>query len=184
MQPASDEYLVQRAQAGYLDAFEELVVRHRDRVYRLALRLLGSPADAEDVAQDSLVQAWQSLPGFRSEAAFSSWLYRIVVNKCRDAQRRSRSTPAPVDPQGTELHHRLPTAPDSADVVEADGRAAALHHVIAGLPFDLRTPLVLCEFEGCSYAQAADVLGLTEATLRGRLARARRELVQQMQGWS
>ncbi len=184
MQPASDAYLVQHAQAGHLDAFEELVRRHRDRAYRVALRLLGSPADAEDVAQDSLVQAWQSLPGFRTEASFASWLYRIVVNKSRDAQRRSRTTPAPVDPQDTELHHRLPTAPDSADVVEADRRAHALHDVIAGLPFDLRTPLVLCEFEGCSYTQAADVLGLTEPTLRGRLARARRELVQQMQGWS
>lgn len=184
MPPASDEYLVQRAQAGYLDAYEELVVRHRDRAYRLALRLLNSPADAEDVAQDSLVQAWQSLAGFRSEAGFASWLYRIVVNKSRDAQRRRRTVPTPVDPQGSELHSRLSAAPDSADVVEADRRAAALRHVIAGLPYDLRAPLVLCEFEGCSYTQAADVLGLTEPTLRGRLARARRELVQQMRGWS
>ncbi len=184
MEPASDDYLVQRAQAGFLDAFEELVVRHRDRTYRVALRLLGSPTDAEDVAQESLVQAWQSLPGFRGEAGFASWLYRIVVNKSRDAQRRSRTTPAPVDLQATELHSRLPTAPDGADIVEADRRAAALREAIAGLPFDLRAPLVLCEFEQCSYAQAAAVLGLTEPTLRGRLARARRELVQQMRGWS
>lgn len=184
MQPASDDYLVQRAQAGYLDAFEELVVRHRDSVYRLALRLLGSPADAQDVAQDSLVQAWQSLPGFRAEAAFSSWLYRIVVNKSRDAQRRSRTAPAPVDPQDTELLRRLPAAPDSADVVEADRLTAALRVAIAGLPFELRAPLVLYEFERCSYTQAAEVLHLTEPTLRGRLARARRELVQQMRGWS
>jgi len=175
---------VHRAQAGYLDAFEELVVRHRDRVYRVALRLLASPADAEDVAQETLVQAWQSLPGFRGEAGFASWLYRIVVNKSRDAQRRRGRAPAPVDPQDADLHLRLPPAPDSADVVEADRRAAALRDVIAGLPFDLRAPLVLCEFEGCSYLEAADVLGLTEPTLRGRLARARRELVQQMRGWS
>ena len=184
MEPASDEYLVQHAQAGHLDAFEELVVRHRDRVYRLALRLLGSDADAEDVAQDSLVQAWQSLPGFRGEAAFSSWLYRIVVNKSRDAQRRSRAAPAPVDPQDAAVQSQFPTEPDSADVVEADRRTVALREAIAGLPFELRAPLVLCEFERCSYAQAADVLNLTESTLRGRLARARRELVQQMRGWS
>ena len=151
-------------------------------MYRVALRLLASPADAEDVAQETLVQAWQSLPGFRGEAGFASWLYRIAVNKSRDAQRRR--VPAPVDPQDADLHSRLPPAPDSADVVEADRRAAALREVIAGLPFDLRAPLVLCEFEGCSYLEAAEVLGLTGATLRGRLARARRELVQQMRGWS
>ena len=184
MQPASDDYLVQRAQAGYLDAFEELVVRHRDLAYRVALRLLASPAEAEDVAQDSLVQAWQSLPGFRSDADFASWLYRIVVNKSRDAQRRSRTTPAPVDLEDLRDPQRLPTAPDTAEIVEARRRTAALRRAIAGLPFDLRAPLVLCEFEGCSYTQAADVLGLTEPTMRGRLARARRELVEQMRGWS
>ncbi len=184
MQPASDEYLVWRAQAGYLDAFEELVVRHRDRAYRVALRLLGSPADAEDVAQESLVQAWQSLPGFRSDASFASWLYRIMVNKSRDLQRRSRTVPAPVDLQDPSEQDRGPTTADSADIVEDDRRTAALRHAIAGLPFDLRAPLVLCEFERCSYTRAAEVLGLSEPTVRGRLARARRELVQQMRGWS
>lgn len=183
MQPASDDYLVQQAQAGYVDAFEELVVRHRDRAYRVALRLLGSPADAEDVAQDSLVQAWQSLPGFRNEASFSSWLYRIVVNKSRDVQRRTVSAPRPVDLQDPSEQQRLPPTQDSAEIVETGRRAQALRHAIAALPFELRAPLVLCEFERCSYAEAAAVLGLSEPTVRGRLARARRALLEQMRGW-
>ena len=184
MEPASDAYLVERAQAGYLDAFEELAARHRGRAYRVALRLLESPADAEDVAQESLVQAWQSLPSFRSDASFASWLYRIVVNKSRDVQRHTRTAPQPVDLQDDGLQHCLPATPDSAQVVEADTTTEALRHAIAALPFDLRAPLVLCEFEQCSYVQAAAVLGLSEPTVRGRLTRARRELVQQMRGWS
>lgn len=184
MTAASDEYLVRRAQAGYLDAFEELVVRHRDRAYRVALRLLASPTEAEDVTQESLVRAWQSLPGFRADSTFASWLYRIVVNKSRDAQRWSRVAPAPVDPQEAVLEVGLPPAQDSAQLVVAGQQVAALRAAIAGLPFDLRAPLVLCEFEQCSYLQAAEILGLTEATVRGRLARARKELVQTMRGWS
>ncbi len=184
MPPASDEYLVQRAQAGYLDAFEELVVRHRDRAYRTALRLLAAPEEAEDVTQESLVQAWQSLSGFRADSSFASWLYRIVVNKSRDAQRRARLAPDPVDPQDTTLEARLPSGQDSAQAVVAGQQVAALRTAVARLPFELRAPLVLCEFEQCSYLEAAEILGLSEPTLRGRLARARKELVQTMRGWS
>jgi RNA polymerase sigma-70 factor, ECF subfamily len=184
VEPASDDYLVRRAQAGYLDAFEELVVRHRDRAYRVALRLLGSPPEAEDVTQDSLVQAWQALGGFRGDSSFSSWLYRIVVNRSRDAQRRSRTVPLPVDPLDRDVEARLRPVEDSAQVVEAGERVAALRAAVAALPFDLRAPLVLCEFERCSYLEAAEVLGLSEPQVRGRLARARRALVHTMRGWS
>ena len=184
MEPPSDEYLVARAQAGYLDAFEELVVRHRDRAYRVALRLLDSPAEAQDVAQDSFVQAWQSLGSFRGDSTFPTWLYRVVVNKSRDAQRRRRTAPDPVDPQDVTVEQHLPAGPDSAQVVEQRARVAALRSAVAALPFELRAPLVLCDLERCSYAQAAELLGLSEPTLRGRLARARRELVRTMREWS
>ena len=183
MEPdVTDEYLVRRAQAGYLDAFEQLVLRHRHRAYRVALRLLAQPADAEDVAQDSLVQAWHSLPGFRAEASFASWLYRIVVNKSRDAARRTR--PLPVDLSVGDPPPAAGLAPDAAQVVETTQRAAALHTAIAALPFELRAPLVLRELEQCSYAEIAHVLGLSEPTVRGRLARARAVLLQRMRGWS
>ena len=115
MQGAADDFLVRRAQAGDADAFEALVVRHRDRVFRVALRLTGSPADAEDVAQEALVAAWQALPGFRGDSSVPSWLYRIVVNKARDAQRRSR--PLPVDPHTGGVEDALPRAPDPSHLV-------------------------------------------------------------------
>ena len=177
-----DDYLVRRAQAGYLDAFEELVLRHRARAYRVALRLLGQPADAEDVAQDSLVQAWHALPGFRAEASFASWLYRIVINRSRDCARRAR--PLPVDVSGPDPSPAAGLAPDAAQLVETAERDAALRAAVAALPFELRAPLVLREFERCSYAEIGEVLGLSGPTVRGRLARARAELLEQMRGWS
>ena len=76
---ASDRFLVVAAQAGDLHAFEALVYRHQDAVYRVALRMLGTKVDAEDAAQEALVQAWRALSTFRGESAFSTWLYRIVT---------------------------------------------------------------------------------------------------------
>ncbi len=180
VEPA-DDYLVRRAQEGYLDAFEVLLVRHRDRAYRIALRLLGDRAEAEDVAQDSMVQAWQSLPGFRGDATFSSWLYRIVVNKSRDAQRRRRPTLELDSPENAD---KLPRGLDPAGLVEGRAQAEALRAAIAALPFDQRAPLVLREFENRSYAEIASILGLSEAAARGRLARARQHLVEQLREWS
>ena len=177
-----DAVLVRRAQAGHDEAFEELVVRYRDQAYRVALRLLDRPADAEDAAQDALVTAWQALPAFRGESAFSSWLYRIVVNRCHDLQRRGRLV-RPVDLQDPGAQALLPLVEDTGEAVETRRRVQAVRDGLAALPFELRAPLVLRELEGCSYAEVAHVLGLTEATVRGRLARGRRELVRQVQEW-
>src|SRR3954469_20216850 len=80
----SDPHLVTRAKAGRLDAFEELMRRHRDRVYRIALRMLGNESDAEDATQDAFVQAWTRLPEFRAESQFSTWMHRIATNRCLD----------------------------------------------------------------------------------------------------
>ena len=178
-----DHVLVRRAQAGHVDAFEELVVRYRDAVYRVALRLLGTPADAEDAAQDALVTAWQALPTFRGDSAVSSWLFRIVVNKCYDVQRRSRFV-QPVDLQDAGAQAQFPAVVDTGTTVEQQHRVDAVRRALAALPLDLRAPLVLRELEGCSYAEVAEVLGLPEATVRGRLARGRQELVRHVQEWS
>ena len=175
--------LVRRAQAGHVDAFEELVVRYRDAVYRVALRLLGRPVDAEDAAQEALVTAWQALPAFRGDSAVSSWLYRIVVNKCHDLQRRTRLV-QPVDLQDPAAQALLPDVPDTSATVEQRQRVLAVRRGLAALPLELRASLVLRELEGCSYAQVAEVLGLPEAPVRGRLAWGRRELVRLVQEWS
>ncbi len=87
-----DDYLVRRAQEGYVDAYADLVDRHGPLAYRVALRLLGNHQDAEDVAQEALVTAWQQLPGFQADSSFPTWLYRIVTRRALNRITRSRVT--------------------------------------------------------------------------------------------
>ncbi len=172
-----DGYLIERAQRGSTEAFEVLVHRYRDRVYRVAYRLVGDRYAAEDIAQDALVAAWRALPEFRRDAAFATWLHSIVLNRARNQLTRAR----PAGPLPAEL----PAAPtlQPADVVQFSFRDRALRAAIRDLPFELRAPLVLRQFEGCSYEEAAAILGVSVSTVRGRIARARRALLISMRDW-
>jgi RNA polymerase sigma-70 factor (ECF subfamily) len=172
-----DGCLIERAQRGSTEAFEVLVRRYRDRVYRVAFRLVGDRYTAEDVAQDALVTAWRALPGFRRDAAFATWLHSIVLNRARNQLTRTR----PAGPLPAELP--TPSTQQPADVIQSSFRDRALRAAIRDLPFDLRAPLVLRQFEGCSYEQAAEILGVSVSTVRGRIARARRTLLISMREW-
>ncbi len=177
LDPDSDRWLVEKAQAGDTDAYEVLVRRHRDRIYRIALRMLGNTHDAEDVAQDVVIQLWTALSGFVGSSSFTTWLYRIVVNRCINHLSRRRHT-RPVldtDPQ--------PTA-GAEDTVIASQRAAATMRAIAELPPELRAVLVLQQLEGLSYREVAAITNLSEATVRGRLHRARLHLLRELRSWS
>ena len=173
----SDADLVRRAQAGHLQAFEVLVERHQLRIYRVALRMLGNPADAQDVAQDAFLRAWRALAGFRGDSAFSTWLYRIVTNQCLKFL-RDRPRAAPLD----ELAEAPASRPE--ELVEAGARRQALADAIAKLNPNQRAALVLREFEGCTYEEVAAILGITVAAVKGRLHRARLELLEVMREWS
>ena len=166
-----DAHLVARAQDGYDEAFELLVQRHRVRAFRLALRLTGNRAEAEDVAQDAFVQAWRSLHRFRGESAFTTWLYRIVTNVGLNRVQRRRETPVDVAAMD------LPPVIDGPDrVIEANEALERLASAVTALPFDQRAPLVLHALEGCSYEEVADILKITVPAVKGRLHRARRAL--------
>jgi RNA polymerase sigma-70 factor (ECF subfamily) len=173
----TDADLVSRAQAGRLDAFEELVRRHRLGTYRVALRMLGNETDAEDAAQDAFVQAWRNLAGFRADAAFSTWMYRIVSNRCLNMLRaRRRTEPLPED-------REAPTSrPDR--IAEGRWQVEDLARAIARLTPEQRAPLVLRELEGCSYEEIADALDLSMSAVKSRLHRARLELVAAMRSWT
>src|SRR5512133_3758406 len=173
----TDADLVSRAQAGRLDAFEELVRRHRLGTYRVALRMLGNETDAEDATQDAFVQAWRNLDRFRADAAFSTWMYRIVTNRCLNMLRaRRRTEPLPEDRE----------APASRPDRIAEGRwqVEQLQRAIGRLTLEQRAPLVLRELQGCSYEEIAEVLGLSISAVKSRLHRARLELLAAMRQWS
>jgi RNA polymerase sigma-70 factor (ECF subfamily) len=171
--PDEDENaLVGRAQAGDADAFRVLVGRHKDRAFALALRLTGAPADAEEVVQDAFVRAWRALPGFRGEAAFGTWLHRIVSRLGLDRRERlvaraRHETPAAETPEIV----------DEAALPEPAGDAGArLERLLEKLPERARAAVVLYYYEDRSVLEVGRILGLPEGTVKTLLARARTTL--------
>ena len=175
--PAIDNWLIGKAVEGDADAFEALVRRHRGRIYRIALRIVGNPQDAQDVTQDILIQLWGSLAGFLGGATFTTWLYRMVVNRSLN-HRKKRTRTVPL------VEEDRPHGPGPAEVVIAGQRAAATAAAVAALPAEQRSVFVLCQLERLSYAEVAAILRLPESTVRGRLARSRRTLLDELKDWA
>ena len=167
-----DLALVARARTGDAAAFRSLVERHRDRAFALAWRLTGQRADAEEVAQDALVRAWRALPSFRGDAAFGTWLHRIVTHVALDrravlARRRQRETG--VDEAAMEgLALEEPVAAED-DRVTARARVALL----AALSEAQRTAVTLHYLEDRPVLEVARAMGVPENTVKTHLSRAR-----------
>lgn len=173
----TERELIRRAQGGDQEAFRRLVDRHGDRVYGLALRIVRSASDAEEVAQDALVRAWRALPRFRGDAAFSSWLYRIVVRRAFDRAatlkgRRQREA-------GSEGIEALPAEGGAPDP-EARERAVKLERLVAELAEVPRTVVTLYYYQDRSVAEVAKILHMPENTVKTHLSRARAAL---RSGW-
>ena len=173
-----DAYLVRRAQEGYLDAYAELVDRYSGLAYRVALRVLGNHHDAEDVAQEALVGAWQQLPNFRAQSTFSTWLYRIVTHRALNRVQRQHPS------------NSLDVIGDVADAcagpavrLERDLMKDAITDAIQALPPAQRITVVLHHLEGLSYAEVAAVTDSSVAAVRSHLFRARRTLGVALQQW-
>ena len=174
-----DATLVVRAQEGDVRAFEALARRHQAVLYRVAVRVMGDPAEAEDALQEALVDAWRRIGAFRGDAAFSTWMYRIVTNRCVGMLRKRR--PVPVDEVADA---GLPPAPDDpARAAQIDAELAALGRAIAGLAADQRVCWVLREMEGLGYEEIAAITGASETAVRGRIHRARTRLAEVMLPW-
>lgn len=173
-----EQTLVVRAQEGDARAFELLARRHQDALYRLAVRVMGDRAEAEDALQEALLDAWRRIGRFRGESAFSTWMYRIVTNRCLGMLRKRR--PVPVE----EVDATPAPAQDSPErAAERDAGMAALQRALAGLPDDLRVCWVLREVEGQGYTEIAQITGATEDAVRGRIHRARTRLAEAMRSW-
>lgn len=170
----ADADLLANHVAGDPDAFAELVRRHRDRLWAVALRTLGNPDDAADAVQDALLSAYRAAAGFRGGSAVTTWLHRIVVNACLDLARRRAvrpTTPLRDDP----AHHR--TAPD-----EITGRETSLAVTAAlrTLPIEQAAAVVLVDVEGFSVNEVAEMLEVPTGTVKSRCARARARLAEQL----
>lgn len=166
-----DDTLVRRSQDGDDHAFAELVRRHADLAYRVALRMLRDPHAADDAAQEAFVRAWRSLDGFRSDARFTSWLYRIVVTSCIDHARRRTAARLPPDVEVTD------PSPSPHDEAAARETADQVLVVVEQLAPGDRAAFVLRTVEGLSYSEVAEILGISVAAVRSRLRRARRQVL-------
>lgn len=175
--PVADVRLVRAAAYGDVLAFETLVYRHQERAFRVALRMLGNRSDAEEAVQDAFVRAWKALPSFGGRSRFSTWLYRITVNCCLTAL-ESRRLPA-----GELSGAEAAPGPGPAERAQASEGMHALTAAIGSLTPEQRAPLVLRELEGLSYEEIGEVLQLTPAAVKGRLHRARLELVEAVRPW-
>ncbi len=168
---ADERRLIAGAQSGDTAAFRVLVERHQARAVALALRIVRSAPDAEEVAQDAFVRVWTALPGFRGESSFATWLYRIVARRAFDRvdvlkHRRARERAEEKLPE--------PVAPAPAD--DDTLRAALLQRLVADLSPAQRSVVTMFYYEGRSVEQVSAILNMPENTVKTHLLRARAAL--------
>ncbi|MFC4065996.1 RNA polymerase sigma factor SigM [Actinoplanes subglobosus] len=168
----SDADLVRAHVAGDPEAFAELVRRHRDRLWAVALRTIGDREEAADAVQDALLNAHRNAAKFRGEAAVTTWLHRIVVNACLDRMRRRQAHPTVPLPDGNRDDDR-PTGPEPAAAAPDQDTVLVVRDALAALPFEQRAAIVLVDVQGYGVAEAAEMLGVAEGTIKSRCARGR-----------
>jgi len=181
VEPPTDQELLARHVAGDPDAFGEIVRRHRDRLWAVALRTTGDPEDASDALQDALISAYRNASSFRGESAVTTWLHRIVVNACLDRMRRRRSRPTvPLpDEDGATGGRGIPDPRDDLDAFEL---RMEIDRALRALPDDQRAAIVLVDVEGWSVSEAAEALGVPEGTVKSRCSRGRARLAVSLAG--
>jgi len=169
----SDEELVARATAGDQDAFGQLVKRWERPIYALAYRTLRREEEARDVVQDAFLRAFRGLKGFKGEAKFSSWLYRITLNLCRDWMRKERRAPVAQVPEGTDpldlADQQAAPAESVEDLVARREMSAAVQLAMAELPEEQRTAIMLKEYHGLTFQEIAEMQDCPLSTVKTRL---------------
>lgn len=170
-----DEILAERAAAGDMEAFEDLVDRHRMAVYRLARSVTGNHHDADDAAQETFLRLYRSLASYDPGRPFKPWLKRIAYNTSLNTVRAGRSRSRNLV-EG-DLPEVADQAPRQSERMEARQSAAKVDHVVQNLPSELRATLLLRAVEGMSYRDIATAMGVKIGTVMSRLSRAREQVM-------
>ncbi len=168
----TDEELVTRSRGGDVDSFNQLVLRWERPIYALAYRVIGREEDARDVAQETFLRAFRALPGFKGQAKFSSWLYRIALNLCRDWIRRQRRAPVVQMPEGvdpSEFAAESEPAESIEDLVARRELSDIVEDAMKILPEEQRTAIVLKEYHGLTFQEIADLQSVPLSTVKTRL---------------
>ena len=176
-----DDKLVRRAQRGDMVAFEELVLRHRDKIYARAFSMMRNEEEAVDLSQEAWVKGWQRLKQFQGESSFVTWMTRIVINLCLDQlrkQKRQRTDSIEAmadDSGGVERHMPVITVNPTAGLERQELRKR-IDKALGQLSYEHRTVLVLHEFEEMEYKEIAKTMKCSIGTVMSRLFYARRKL--------
>jgi RNA polymerase sigma-70 factor (ECF subfamily) len=168
----SDEELVARSVGGDVDSFNQLILRWERPIFALAYRVIGREEDARDVCQETFLRAFRALPGFKGQAKFSSWLYRIALNLCRDWIRRQRRAPVMQAPEGVDLVDLVSEHGPSESIEELVARqelSAIVEQAMTLLPEEQRTAIILKEYHGMTFQEIADLQGCPLSTVKTRL---------------
>jgi RNA polymerase sigma-70 factor (ECF subfamily) len=168
----TDEELVARSIGGDADSFTELIHRWERPIYALAYRQIGREEDARDVCQETFLRAFRALKGFRGQAKFSSWLYRIALNLCRDWMRRERRTPVVQVPEDVDVMDLAAAREPSESIEDRVARhdlTRVVERAMALLPEEQRTAIVLKEYHGLTFQEIADLVGCPLSTVKTRL---------------
>ena len=181
----TDEELVALSVQGDHDSFNELVHRWERPIYALAYRTIGREDDARDVCQETFLRAFRALPAFRGDAKFSSWLYRITINLCRDWVRRQRRSPTVQvgeDVDLSELAAAQGPTESIEDLVARRDLSQQVERAMAALSADQRTAIVLKEYHGMTFQEIATVLGCPLSTVKTRLYQGMTTLRRELDG--
>jgi RNA polymerase sigma-70 factor (ECF subfamily) len=180
--PSMDDVaLFKAAQRGDMQAFEELVARHRDKIYARAFSMMRNEEDAIDLSQEAWVKAWQRLKQFQGESSFLTWMTRIVINLCLDQLRkqkrqRSESIEAMEEESGGVERQMPIITPNPTEKLERTELRARIDKALGQLSYEHRTVLILHEFEELEYKEIAKRMQCSIGTVMSRLFYARRKM--------
>jgi RNA polymerase sigma-70 factor, ECF subfamily len=183
----ADEGLVKAAQKGNMEAFEELVARHRDKIYARAFSMMRNEDEAVELSQEAWVKGWQRLVQFQGDASFVTWMTRIVINLCLDQLRKHKRTRADSIEQMDEelggVERQMPVInPNPTERLERGELRARIDRALGQLSYEHRTVLVLHEFEEMEYKEIAKKMGCSIGTVMSRLFYARRRMASLLAG--
>lgn len=184
---ATDEVLVKAAQQGDMAAFEELVARHRDKIYARAFSMLRNEEDAVDLSQEAWVKGWQRLHQFQGDSSFATWMTRIVINLCLDQLRKQKRVKSEsidkMDEETGGVERQMPVInPNPTEGLERTELRQRIDKALAQLSYEHRTVLILHEFEELEYKLIAKKMGCSIGTVMSRLFYARRRMAALLAG--
>jgi len=172
----TDEQLVAAFQGGDYSSFNLLVLRWDRKIQGAIYRILGSEDEARDLCQEAFLKAYRALPGFKGEARFSSWLYQIALNLCRDRIRRRKGRSFVSWEEMNEVDSHPDRGPSAFDAVESRDISRIVASAVASLPEEQREVIVLKEYQELTFLEIASVLGLPPSTVKTRLYRGLSQL--------